>query len=60
LKIICRAGSASGAGLLGKVALPLLDTHLHGDTFTKVPTEPPIEVVDKIAPEDGKVVRESF
>jgi len=39
----------AGAGLLQKVSTPLLDVNLLAETFTEVPPEPPIEVVDKIA-----------
>lgn len=39
----------AGAGLLEKVAQPLRAAGLLADTFTEVPPEPPIDVVDTIA-----------
>jgi alcohol dehydrogenase len=46
--IVSDAGVA-GAGLTRKVSLPLLEAGLLADTFTEVPPEPPVDVVDVIA-----------
>jgi alcohol dehydrogenase class IV len=46
--LVSDAGVA-GAGLMRQVSQPLLDAHLLAGSFTEVPPEPPIDVVDKIA-----------